>query len=104
MKERKPKSNWSWKTFWIVLLIIYSFYISYEYSVLEDNYKDYQNKVQLTLKDLELNLTKNLGETQVDLLSELSNYQCYDKSVYCYTEPQIGYACDEGYYIGCIKN
>lgn len=96
--NREIEFKWSWKTFFIVLLIIFLFAMSYSYTLLEDEYKNYQQEVQNNLHELELNITRTASELD-------SKYDCYEKgSVYCYNEPRITItdSCQKGYELRCV--
>src|SRR3989344_6934436 len=95
--------KWSWKTFIIIILVIWLFLIGYSYTLLEDEYKNYQQEVQKELYEYQLNLTRALSEVQLNLTTELSKYDCYEKgTAYCYDKPQS--TCGEGNTAYCVRD
>jgi len=89
-KKDEIHIKWNWKIFWIILLVILLAIVSYSYG-------NYQQEVQDTLHELELNLTK-----------EYANMDCYERGYFtnkfCYENPCITQTCESGYRLTCIEN
>ena len=96
-KKDKIYLKWNWKVFWIIVLAFLWILTSYAYIALEDEYNSYQQEVQRQISELQLELTKELGDVQ-------SNYDCYERgtkecydmgTVDCFVKGSVGEAEDK---------
>ena len=131
-KKDEIKVKWDWKIFWIIILILALFIVSYDLVELEDSYNELLLNVTRMAGEFDSNFdcyergTKecydvgsvdcyvkgNVGKAEDKLEEFLRNndcyergtVQCYDKRSYCYDTPQITTTCESGYSLVCVQN